>query len=64
MIAGDAQTSGDDLYRDQGRGLQPRKSSRTPPQEVNGRVSYFLHERFFCFALQDRSFLDATKPLG
>src|SRR5262245_24594447 len=38
------QTTGDDLSRDQGRGLHPRKSSRTPPQEVNGRGSYFLHE--------------------
>src|SRR5262249_61944421 len=43
-----------------GRGLHPRKSSRAPPQEVNGRVSYFLHERFFCFAQQES--LSLTPP--
>src|SRR5262245_14005154 len=40
-----------------GRGLHPRKSSHTPPQEVNGRVSYFLHEAVF-FASQ----LSLTPP--
>src|SRR5262245_19609104 len=35
-----------------GRGLHLRKSSRAPPQEVNGRVTYLYTSGSFCFAPQ------------
>src|SRR5262245_21771248 len=43
-----------------GRGLVPVRSFSRARQEVNGRVSDFLHEAFLCFTQQDS--LSLTPP--